>query len=148
MKLVASAGIQYLIFGHKEHFQLHVTVENNGDPAYVTELTITYPADIYYIGMNRDDGLDQVTCRPRNGVIQNGAVGSRQASLLCEVGNPVPANSTMQFKIILDSHDVTSVDTVEFTTNSSTLSDDLNLDNNNITVVVPIQYDYNCDVQG
>lgn len=132
---------------------MHLSVENNGDPAYATELTISYPVEIQFVGMRKDHGLDQVTCRPQNGLTQdgrarNGTLGSRQASLHCDVGNPVPANSTMQFQIVMDCHDVTSVDTVEFAISSSTLRDDLNLGNNDITVVLPIQYGYNIDVHG
>ena len=146
---VNSRGVPYITLGDSQHFTLELVVRNSGDPAYLAEITIAYPADIMYVKTVKEPEHRHVICRvQRNFGIQDGASQSGMSTLLCEVGNPVPANSTVPFKIRFDSLRMKEVYTSDFVLSSTTLSEDSDTGNNNISVVVPVQYEYNLDIGG
>lgn len=80
--------------GSTERIELDVTISNAGEDAFEAYMYLNMPLDIHYINIDKSKLHDYpITCsgaEPTTGI----------NNLECEIGNPLPMNKTLNFKVL------------------------------------------------
>ncbi|ESO84557.1 hypothetical protein LOTGIDRAFT_168627 [Lottia gigantea] len=111
--------------GEQSSIELELEIRNIGEAAYLTQIYITKPESLYY---RRSDVLNgstfntNVKCQPDTG---------NKTLITCEeIGNPLPQDKTVIFKIKMDAHDLeASRDVLELVVWVNTSSTELTKEN-------------------
>ncbi|XP_072028878.1 integrin alpha-9-like isoform X2 [Amphiura filiformis] len=74
------------------NINIDVEVSNNGEEAHQAQLIIRHPSDVVYVGFKQFIG----------GVFPCDPQGSNSNGILCQLGNPMSAQSKVQFKLRFD----------------------------------------------
>ncbi|XP_067141293.1 integrin alpha-PS2-like [Centruroides vittatus] len=95
LQLDVIPNMKKYFIGSTERIDLDVTISNAGENAFQAYMYLNMPLDIHYININKSKLQDYpVTCtgaKPETGI----------NNLVCDIGNPLPANKTLNFKVLL-----------------------------------------------
>lgn len=135
---------QYLI-GSKTKLQLDITVKNAGEDAFESMLYLFMPLDINYVNINKSKLDFPIICR--------GAQPEKTGMnvLICDIGNPLPANKRINFGVILEPSSIVSA-APDFTfitkVNSSNPEEEKDMENNEVVIGLPIRVEVNMTLNG
>lgn len=106
-------GKSYLILGDDRPLDLSVQVENKGEAAYQSVVVFEHPVDLHFRSLTqigRPSSRERVSCfpmSPTEGTKYQLQRPLTEIGLLnCEVGNPIPANRTVSFRITFEAQKV------------------------------------------
>nr|XP_006825101.1 PREDICTED: integrin alpha-PS2-like [Saccoglossus kowalevskii] len=112
---------------------LEVTVTNNGDDAFESQVTIQLPPGFHYVRVQKRDSDYTVGCMD----IDNGI-----GLVICDCGNPISAGHKVKFDLTLSTiqYNITySTEEISLSANSSNAEESSTLGDNNIIVIIPVK---------
>ncbi|XP_013389616.2 integrin alpha-4 [Lingula anatina] len=100
------------LLGSEAPLQVHLHVKNNGEAAYGTEVIISHHPVIEFVKVVGSDKNDvTVTCSPMQSddyidtplyVSLNNSDVNATVQIICDIGNPIPANGDVELVVYLD----------------------------------------------
>ncbi|XP_071500218.1 LOW QUALITY PROTEIN: integrin alpha-9-like [Diadema antillarum] len=141
--VIIPRGTQYLPLGSADNIYVMVDLQNRGEEAHQAQVIIEHPLETTFVRVetNRQDAI--VLCLPQ--------APNMTASLLCDVDNPMKANSRSSFRVKLSvpTADANSrnIDIVVTARTSSTEYNNT-LQNNVQRITVPIRIEADVTISG
>lgn len=144
--IFCSRSVNRYLLGSGHRLELDVIVENKGEDSFETTFTMGMPAGVNYINIERVDSAEQEI------VVQCSAPSrTNNNTLRCDVGNPLPQNRVVHFKVLLKPS-LTEVvkPRYEFkmNVNSTNPEEEFATDDNSFRLTVPIWVDAELDLHG
>ncbi|GFQ81400.1 integrin alpha-PS2, partial [Trichonephila clavata] len=147
VKIQVFPNMKEFLIGSQKRLELNVILINAGEDAFESMLYISIPVDVDYVNIGRVRPMDiPVSC---TGNEDENIVGDRR--LVCDVGNPLPANTTLSFKILLApskylsaSHDLEFL----FEVNSTNVEREATLGDNTAGLRLPVRVEVNITIHG
>ncbi|GIY28592.1 integrin alpha-PS2 [Caerostris darwini] len=102
LQLLAASNMGQYSIGTKKRLELDMTIRNAGEDAFESMLYVTMPLDVNYINIEKSKLDFPVSCSGAHPELTGENV------LKCDIGNPLPANKTLNFKILLEPSRVVS----------------------------------------
>ncbi|XP_035689267.1 integrin alpha-6-like [Branchiostoma floridae] len=141
---------QLLLFGNPPTFSLgssreiraEIQVDNeDGEPAYNTELRVHLPERLFYAGMiEHSSGQTRVSCR---------TVEDNSSVVICEIGNPVSKSSIQLFTLRLLTTMLRPWDTsLKIPLTLTTMSSDSNTSDNSVILKAKVVVDVDLSITG
>ena len=95
-RLVSSKSKPFIIVGDSNLFTIEVQLQNDGEAAYMSEVTVLFPRHLSFVRVRTSSKLGyKVSCIPKN------TKGDTHL-VICEVGNPIPEYKTVTFQLTFD----------------------------------------------
>ena len=125
-RLLSLESTDFVVVGDYQPFTVEISVENEGEAAYMSEVKILFPRHLSFVRVRTISQIGyKVACIPEN---TKGATHL----VLCEVGNPIPKHETIVFQVTFDTAKVTenvqelnmTIETVTMSTEDDTLTGD------------------------
>ncbi|GFS58279.1 integrin alpha-PS2 [Trichonephila inaurata madagascariensis] len=145
LQLLAASNMDQYSIGTKKRLELDMTIRNAGEDAFESMLYVTMPLDVNYINIERSKLDFPVSCSGAHPELTGRNV------LECDVGNPLPANKTLNFKILLEpSRVVSSTSDLVFTMNVNSTNAEKNetMFNNMYEIELPVRVEVALAVRG
>ncbi|GAB6026861.1 hypothetical protein CHUAL_013467 [Chamberlinius hualienensis] len=145
LSVTAESIEETYVQGSKENLELQISISNVGEDAFETMFYLEIPSGINYVKIDRREMPQDVhiTC---SGPSFNNSV------LKCDVGNPLKANKSIQFKVLLEPFYLNSSDInyYNFTmlVNSTNPENSSSLKDNEFQFAVPIVVETELIVSG
>lgn len=129
LSVQATTDTASLIVGSVETITIDVTIENNGEDAYLSTLSVQVPQELQYAGFTRVQTDQIVTC---NSMVQSSEIS-------CDVGNPFTAGTTVMLKMQFSSANLPgNGDNVHFTFGVSSVETERMIADNEFNITVPL----------
>ncbi|XP_071102505.1 integrin alpha-4-like isoform X1 [Haliotis cracherodii] len=132
-----SQNDRYLVMDDSPVFEIEVDLYNTGETAYLTVVTLTFPDSISFSRVRRVMGKNGVTCLSQN----EADTVNDTARIECDIESPLEKNEEVIFSIRFYSpmfhHD--DLENYNFTVVATTASEDEDLENNRVNVMVPVR---------
>lgn len=96
LQLSVSTNMKAYIIGSRDRIDIEIIIENAGEDAFETMLYLVMPLEINYININKNKNENSVSCNDAQQELTGNTKG-----LICDIGNPLPADNTIQFTIML-----------------------------------------------
>ena len=134
----------FVVVGDYQPFTVEISVENEGEAAYMSEVKILFPRHLSFVRVRTISQIGyKVACIPEN-------TKGETHLVLCEIGNPIPEHETIIFQLTFDTTKVTenvqelkmTIETVTMSTEDDTLIGD-NVEELKIPVKVHTELDVN-----
>ncbi|GFV97529.1 integrin alpha-PS2 [Trichonephila clavipes] len=147
VKIQVYPNMKEFLIGSQKRLELNVILINAGEDAFESMLYISIPVDVDYVNIGRVRPMDiPVSC---TGNEDENMIGDKR--LVCDVGNPLPANTTLSFKILLApskylsaSHDLEFL----FEVNSTNVEREATLGDNTAGLRLPVRVEVNITIHG
>ncbi|XP_044269454.1 integrin alpha-PS2 isoform X2 [Tribolium madens] len=82
-------SVQEYYLDSGENFYLNISVTNNGEDAFESTVEVKYPDGFFYISSQDIQVVSHVLCS-----------ASENFTIKCDIGNPVPSNKVVHFKLL------------------------------------------------
>ncbi|EFA09341.2 Integrin alpha-PS2-like Protein [Tribolium castaneum] len=82
-------SVQEYYLDSGENFYLNISVTNNGEDAFESTVEVKYPDGFFYISSQDIQVVSHVLCS-----------ASENFTIKCDIGNPVPSNKVVNFKLL------------------------------------------------
>eukprot|EP00057_Strongylocentrotus_purpuratus_P026076 XP_011680550.1 PREDICTED: LOW QUALITY PROTEIN: integrin alpha-V [Strongylocentrotus purpuratus] len=129
LRVRASTETASLLVGSSESITIEVTIDNNGEDAYLSTLTVEVPQELQYAGFTRVQTDQIVTC---NSMVQSSEIS-------CDVGNPFTAGTTVILKMQFSSTNLPgNGDNVHFTFGVGSVESEQMIADNEFNITVPL----------
>ncbi|KFM62845.1 Integrin alpha-PS2, partial [Stegodyphus mimosarum] len=146
LKVQVVPNMQQFLIGSQKRLELNVILINAGEDAFESMLYVTMPIDVDYVNIGKVKPMDiPVSCTG------NEIGNDDEKRLICDVGNPLPANTTLSFKILLApskslsaSHDLQFF----FEANSTNAEVDKTMYDNQAMIELPVRVEVNITIHG
>uniref|UniRef100_A0AC34PUH9 Integrin alpha-2 domain-containing protein n=1 Tax=Panagrolaimus sp. JU765 TaxID=591449 RepID=A0AC34PUH9_9BILA len=139
LQMVATPTTEKFTLGTADPSLLtNVTIRNAGEASYLTQLFVTIPPGFEYSGIEKYGSKQSITCT----IPDQNTAKDKPYDLICDVGNPLPANEKVDFGVRLTGRNVdTTKENVEVTLKvNSTNPEESGRESDNIyTVLVPLE---------
>ncbi|XP_055952376.1 integrin alpha-PS2-like [Argiope bruennichi] len=145
LQLLAASNMEQYSIGTKKRLELDMTIRNAGEDAFESMLYVKMPLDVNYINIEKSKLDFPVSCSGAHPELTGENV------LQCDIGNPLPANKTLNFKILLEpSRVVSSTSDLVFTmvVNSTNAEKNDTLFNNMYEIELPVRVEVALAVRG
>nr|XP_042901846.1 integrin alpha-PS2 [Parasteatoda tepidariorum] len=145
LQLFAVPNMEQYSIGTKKRLELDMTIRNGGEDAFESMLHVTMPLDVNYVNIERSKLDFPIGCSGAQPDITG------ENKLKCDIGNPLPANKTLNFKILLEpSRVVSSTSDLVFTMTVNSTNPEKNdtLFNNVYEIELPVRVEVALAVRG
>ncbi|XP_067127479.1 integrin alpha-PS2-like isoform X1 [Centruroides vittatus] len=95
LQISVSANMDVYMIGSRKRIDLDVTIVNTGEDAFETTMYLLMPLDINYINIDKNKNANYVSCTDAQTDL------TETNDILCDIGNPLPANNTVHFTVLL-----------------------------------------------
>lgn len=150
LQLYVESNMEQYSIGTKKRLELDVIVRNAGEDAFESMLYVSTPPDVNYVNIDRSKLDFPVSCTPK--VMSAAEIEASSVNhLICDIGNPLPANKTLEFKVILEpSRVISSTRDLVFTmiVNSTNVEKNETLFNNMFEIDLPVRVEVSLAVTG
>lgn len=140
---VTSNVLKYLL-GSGQRLELDVLVQNIGEDAFEATYNLNLPTGIDYIKVEKIEtmGVPVQCSAPKQ---------SNNNTLRCDIGNPLPKNGLVKFKVLLQpvtSHGMKPVYEFQMGVNTTNPENPFTVDDNTYTLMLPIWIETDLRVDG
>ncbi|XP_054716123.1 LOW QUALITY PROTEIN: integrin alpha-PS2-like [Uloborus diversus] len=145
LQLFAVSNMDQYSIGTKKRLELDMTIRNGGEDAFESMLYVIMPLDVNYVNIDKAKLDFPISCSGARPEI----TGVNE--LVCDIGNPLPANKTLNFKILLEpSRVVSSTSDLVFAmkVNSTNAEKNDTLFNNEHFIELPVRVEVSLAVRG
>lgn len=146
LKLEVVPNMKQFIIGDNKRLQLEIILTNRGEDAFESMLYLEIPVDFDYVNIGKVKPKDiPVSCSGAQ-LEDNGF-----RDLVCDTGNPLPANTTLTFKILLaPSHFLSASSDLKFAflVNSTNNESEETQHDNQFVVKLPVKVEVNMIIHG
>ncbi|GIY23455.1 integrin alpha-PS2 [Caerostris darwini] len=147
VKIQVFPNMKEFLIGSQKRLELNVILINAGEDAFESMLYANLPIDVDYVNIGKVRPMDiPVSCTGNEDDLIN-----EDRQLICDVGNPLPANTTLSFKILLApskylsaSHDLEFL----FEVNSTNAERNSTLGDNAAKIRLPVRVEVNITIHG
>ncbi|XP_026812999.1 integrin alpha-PS2-like isoform X2 [Rhopalosiphum maidis] len=102
LRLIATPDSESFLLGSNKKLKVDVIVQNEGEDSFETTFDMTVPPGINYVKIERVDNNENdipVQCSAPSEMTNN--------TLHCDIGNPLPRDKYVQFKVVLEPYQTT-----------------------------------------
>ncbi|XP_008181266.1 integrin alpha-PS2 [Acyrthosiphon pisum] len=102
LRLIATPDSESFLLGSNKKLKVDVIVQNEGEDSFETTFDMTVPPGINYVKIERIDDNENdipVQCSAPSEMTNN--------TLHCDIGNPLPRDKYVQFKVVLEPYQTT-----------------------------------------
>ncbi|KAG8178041.1 hypothetical protein JTE90_022924 [Oedothorax gibbosus] len=145
LQLFSTSNMDQYSIGTKKRLELDMTIRNGGEDAFESMLYVSMPLDVNYVNIDRTKLDFPVSCSGAHPETAGENV------LKCDIGNPLPANKTLNFRILLEpSRVVSSTSDLVFSmvVNSTNAEKNETLHNNVYEIELPVRVEVALAVTG
>ncbi|XP_054706716.1 integrin alpha-PS2-like [Uloborus diversus] len=146
IQLQVIPNMQQFLIGSPKRLELQVVLMNEGEDAFESMLYVSLPIDVDYVNIGKVKASDiALSCTGSE------TVSEYYKRLICDVGNPLPANTTVTFKILLaPSKSLSATRDLQFEFEVNSTNDELDetkLDNRAL-IELPVRVEVNVTIHG
>lgn len=145
LKLQVIPNMDQFLIGSKKRLELNIILVNAGEDAFESMLYMNMPLDVDYVNLGRVRPTDiPVSCGTET-------VEEEEKKLICDVGNPLPANTTLTFKILFaPSKSLSASRDLKFIldVNSTNAERIETIYDNNMIIELPVRVEVNITIHG